>query len=92
MARCDELAACSEEAERITRPFASPAMKTAQELVGRWILQAGMNASRDHIGNVRGRYEAAAPGGPTLLMETTTGVRPLRELLPDAFGPEFLEE
>ena len=68
MARCDELAACSEEAERITRPFASPAMKAAQELVGRWILQAGMNASRDHIGNVRGRYEAAAPGGPTLLM------------------------
>ena len=68
MARCDELAACSEEAERINRPFASPAMKAAQELVGRWILQAGMNASRDNIGNVRGRYEAAAPGSPTLLM------------------------
>src|SRR5207248_7079796 len=68
MARCDELAACSEEAERINRPFASPAMKTAQDLVGRWILQAGMNATRDNIGNVRGRYEAAAPGSPTLLM------------------------
>ncbi|MET9314837.1 cytidine deaminase [Kribbella sp. NPDC003505] len=31
-------------------------------------------------------------GGPALLIETATGVRPLRELLPDAFGPEFLEE
>ncbi|WP_133785133.1 cytidine deaminase [Kribbella sp. VKM Ac-2571] len=31
-------------------------------------------------------------GGPGLLIETATGVRPLRELLPDAFGPEFLEE
>ncbi|HEY3562353.1 MAG TPA: cytidine deaminase [Kribbella sp.] len=31
-------------------------------------------------------------GGPALLLETATGPRPLRELLPDAFGPEFLEE
>jgi cytidine deaminase len=31
-------------------------------------------------------------GGPSLLIETATGSRPLRELLPDAFGPEFLEE
>ena len=31
-------------------------------------------------------------GGPGLLLETTAGVRPLRELLPDAFGPESLEE
>jgi cytidine deaminase len=31
-------------------------------------------------------------GGAELLLETTTGVRPLRELLPDAFGPESMEE
>ncbi len=31
-------------------------------------------------------------GGAELLLETTTGIRPLRELLPDAFGPESLEE
>ncbi|MFI7064644.1 cytidine deaminase [Kribbella sp. NPDC050124] len=31
-------------------------------------------------------------GGPALLLETTKGIRPLRELLPDAFGPEALEE
>src|SRR6266581_2073204 len=67
-ARCDELAACSEEAERITRPFGSPSMKKAQELVGRWILEAGMRVSRDNVGNVLGRYEAADPGSPTLLM------------------------
>ncbi|MER7244190.1 cytidine deaminase [Kribbella sp. NPDC000426] len=30
-------------------------------------------------------------GGPGLLLETPTGPRPLRELLPDAFGPEDLE-
>jgi len=68
MARSDELAACSDEAERITRPFASPAMQKAHELVGHWILEAGMRVSRDNIGNVHGRYEGAAPDGPTLLM------------------------
>ena len=30
-------------------------------------------------------------GGPGLLLETPTGPRPLRELLPDAFGPDDLE-
>jgi cytidine deaminase len=31
-------------------------------------------------------------GGPELLLETRTGIRPLNELLPDAFGPEELEK
>jgi cytidine deaminase len=31
-------------------------------------------------------------GGPYLQVESTTGSRPLRELLPEAFGPEFLED
>jgi cytidine deaminase len=30
-------------------------------------------------------------GGPGLLLETARGVRPMREVLPDAFGPEDLE-
>jgi cytidine deaminase len=29
-------------------------------------------------------------GGPDLLVDTARGVRPLRELLPDAFGPDDL--
>ncbi|MGH3341287.1 MAG: cytidine deaminase [Carbonactinosporaceae bacterium] len=29
-------------------------------------------------------------GGPELLVDTASGVRPLRELLPDAFGPSSL--
>jgi len=29
-------------------------------------------------------------GGPTLLIESADGSRPLRELLPEAFGPEHL--
>ena len=29
-------------------------------------------------------------GGPDLLLDTAHGIRPLRELLPDAFGPDDL--
>ena len=31
-------------------------------------------------------------GGPDLLVETVSGVRPMREVLPDAFGPDDLRE
>jgi cytidine deaminase len=30
-------------------------------------------------------------GGPTMLLETARGIRPMTEVLPDAFGPEDLE-
>ncbi len=30
-------------------------------------------------------------GGADMLLETARGIRPLREILPDAFGPEDLE-
>lgn len=31
-------------------------------------------------------------GGPNLQIESTTGSRPLRELLPEAFGPERMDD
>ncbi len=31
-------------------------------------------------------------GGPDLLLETVSGIRSMREVLPDAFGPANLEE
>ncbi|GAA4606814.1 cytidine deaminase [Actinoallomurus liliacearum] len=30
-------------------------------------------------------------GGPDMLLETVSGIRPMREVLPDAFGPDDLE-
>ncbi len=68
MQRCDQLAACSEDAVAITRPYASDAMRHAHELVGGWMRQAGMSVRRDNVGNLRGRYEAAKPDGATLLL------------------------
>ena len=68
MQRCDSLAVCSEDPDRLTRPFASDSMRRAHELAGGWMRGAGMEVRRDNIGNLRGRYEAAVPGSPVLLM------------------------
>jgi len=56
MERCDVLAACTEEPGRITRPFATEALRCAQQHVSDWMRQAGMTVERDNIGNLRGRY------------------------------------
>jgi cytidine deaminase len=31
-------------------------------------------------------------GGPDMLLDTVRGIRPMREVLPDAFGPDDLEK
>jgi len=64
--RCEILAACTDEPGRITRPFASDAMRRAHEHVAGWMHQAGMTVTRDNIGNLRARYEGAGP--ETLLL------------------------
>jgi allantoate deiminase len=68
MRRCDVLGAMSEEPDRLTRPFASDAMRRAHEQVSEWMREAGMAVTRDNIGNVRGRYESAPGGTATLLI------------------------
>ena len=62
MERCDILAACTEEPGRITRPFASEAMRCAHVYVHEWMRRAGMTVERDNIGNLRGRYEGTGAG------------------------------
>lgn len=60
------LGACSEEPDHLTRPFATDAMRRAHELVESWMKEAGMEARRDNVGNLRGRYDGA--GKATLLL------------------------
>ena len=54
IARCLELAQCSEEPGRITRTFLSHPMRKVHELVGAWMREAGLNVSIDAAGNIRG--------------------------------------
>ncbi len=53
--RCDELAAFSEEEGRLTRRFATPALRQAGEAIREWMEAAGLDTRRDAIGNVIGR-------------------------------------
>ncbi len=68
MQRCDALAAYSEEPGRLTRRFATPALRQAQEAVAAWMRDAGMSVRRDNIGNLIGHYEGAHPDAKTLLL------------------------
>ena len=66
--RCDELARITDEPGRLTRTFASPAMRRANELVGAWMRQAGMQTRADAIGNLIGHYHGRRPGAKILLL------------------------
>jgi hydantoinase/carbamoylase family amidase len=56
LARCATLGGISEEPDRLTRRFATPALARAADLVAAWMEEAGMTTRRDAVGNVVGRY------------------------------------
>jgi allantoate deiminase len=60
--RCEVLARCSEEPGRLTRRFATPALREARALVEGWMREAGLETRCDAIGNLFGRLPAAGGG------------------------------
>lgn len=56
MRRIAALANITDEPGKITRTFASHAMRRANELVAKWMREAGMETHVDAIGNVIGHY------------------------------------
>ena len=66
--RLDELGRVSDEPDRLTRTFLSPAMREANRLVGGWMRDAGLAVREDAAGNLIGRLASAAPGAKTLLL------------------------
>jgi len=68
MERCEILSHFSEEADCLTRRFATSAMSEVNATVATWMRAAGMEVQVDHIGNIIGRYEAASPNAKTLLL------------------------
>jgi len=68
MQRCDTLAGFSEEPDRLTRRFATAALRDANTAVVGWMRAAGMAVRQDALGNLIGRYEAEQPGAKTLLL------------------------
>jgi allantoate deiminase len=68
VARCRELAGVSEEAGRLTRRYATPAMARANAIVGSWMREAGMTARLDAAGNLVGRRPGTSALAGTLLV------------------------
>ena len=68
MARLEALAGFTEVPGELTRLYLSPAHKAAALQVKHWMVQAGMEATIDAVGNVVGRYEGTAPDMPALLL------------------------
>jgi allantoate deiminase len=68
LARCDALAAHSEQPDGLTRVFLSPQQRAVNDLVLAWMREAGMDARLDAIGNCVGRYEGTRPAQPCLML------------------------
>jgi allantoate deiminase len=68
MRRCDELGAISDERGRLTRTFASPAMRRANQLVGAWMREGGLQVRVDAAFNLLGRRTSVKPRAKTFLI------------------------
>ncbi len=55
MARCDELAACSEDEHRVTRRFLTPPMREVHDRLSGWMKAANLEPRVDNAGNLIGR-------------------------------------
>lgn len=68
MSRIDDLAALSESPDGLTRRYLTPEHRRANDLVGRWMRDAGMIARQDAVGNIVGRYEGVSEGLPAVMI------------------------
>ncbi|MEY9902567.1 acetylornithine deacetylase/succinyl-diaminopimelate desuccinylase-like protein [Bradyrhizobium sp. USDA 329] len=66
--RINDLAAISEEGDKLTRIYLTKELREAADLILGWMREAGMSARIDAIGNVCGRYEGDRPGAPCLML------------------------
>jgi allantoate deiminase len=68
VARCRELALCSDVKGETTRTFLAPSMHRVHALLGGWMQSAGMQVRVDAIGNLRGVLPADMPDAPRILI------------------------
>ena len=68
MRRCDELGRVSEDKGRLTRTFASLAMREANALVGSWMRDAGLTVREDAAFNLIGRRVSKRRGAKTVVI------------------------
>jgi allantoate deiminase len=68
IARCRQIAACTEVPGETTRLFLSAPMHDVHALLRGWMEAAGMTVEVDAIGNLRGRWAGLTPDAPQLII------------------------
>jgi allantoate deiminase len=68
IARCREIAACTEVPGEITRRFLTPPMHDVHTLLRKWMEAVGMTVHIDAIGNIRGLLQSHIPQASRLVI------------------------
>src|SRR5260370_36183026 len=96
IARCREIAACTEIPGEITRLFLTPPMHEVHALLRDWMEAAGMTVRVDAIGNLRGFWPGLVPESPRLLigshLDTVPNAGAFDGILGAVLGVAIVEE
>ena len=68
VARCREIALCTDVEGETTRTFLAPSMHRVHALIGAWMKEAGMQVKVDAAGNLRGILPTHMPDAPRILI------------------------
>ncbi|PPI87688.1 allantoate amidohydrolase [Candidatus Pantoea edessiphila] len=68
MSRCDELAKITCATSGITRVYLSKEHLIVNQLVGKWMKEAGMSVWQDAVGNICGRYDSNIIDTPAVIL------------------------
>lgn len=95
IARCRELARCTDVPGETTRTYLSPATRQVHTLLGGWMRAAGMDVRVDAAGNLRGLLPGAESGAPRLLigshLDTVTNAGAFDGILGVVLGVSLVE-
>jgi allantoate deiminase len=68
IARCRQIATCTEVPGETTRIFLTPSMHIVHALLREWMEEVGMKVHIDAAGNLRGLWSALTPASPRLVI------------------------
>jgi allantoate deiminase len=68
IARCREIAGCTEVSGQTTRLFLTPSMHAVHALMRGWMEAAGMTVQVDAVGNLRSLWPGLVPESPRLII------------------------
>ena len=95
IARCREIAMCTEVPGETTRTFLSPPMQDVHALLRGWMADAGMTVRVDAIGNLRGLWRGTRQDEPRLLigshLDTVPNAGPFDGVLGVVMGITIVE-